>query len=448
MFEKLLGRILTPFEQFLKNTASGGIVLIGTTVITLIFANLKSGGFFHDILYQSICIDIGLQQLKFTLHSLINDGLMAVFFLLVGLELKREILVGELSSIRDAALPIIAAFGGMIIPALIYFCINHEGLASRGWGIPMATDIAFAVGILVLLNRRIPNNLIIFLTALAIADDLGAVLVIALFYTGDIRLTAIGCAAGILLLLILLNQGGVRHPVPYILGGLLLWFSMLLSGIHPSIAGVLLACTIPARSAFTPAEFEKRLGQLHGLFHTEAANPHTSDHLLNNPRMFLTAQSVEDAARAVQPPLQRMEHALNPWVAFLIIPIFAFSNTGINFGEIQVGGSLRQSVTLGVFFGLVIGKFLGISIFSWVAVKFRIARLPSGVKWRHLLGTAWLGGIGFTMSLFIDQLAFADPVVKEQAKLGILASSAVSGGIGLLWLYLTSNFTTPINPTN
>ena len=164
--------------------------------------------------------------------------------------------------------------------------------------------------------------------------------------------------------------------------------------------------------------------------------------------MFLTAQSVEDAARAVQPPLQRMEHALNPWVAFLIIPIFAFSNTGINFGEIQVGGSLRQSVTLGVFFGLVIGKFLGISIFSWVAVKFRIARLPSGVKWRHLLGTAWLGGIGFTMSLFIDQLAFADPVVKEQAKLGILASSAVSGGIGLLWLYLTSNFTTPINPTN
>lgn len=301
----------------------------------------------------------------------------------------------------------------------------------------MATDIAFAVGILVLLAGRIPHNLIIFLTALAIADDLGAVLVIALFYTSDISLIALGCVAGTLVFLVLLNQGGVRHPIPYIMGGLLLWLSMLQSGIHATVAGVLLAFTIPARSAFTLVEFEKRLAQLYGLFHVEAANPYTPDCLLGSPSMYTMAQGVKDAARAVQSPLQRMEHALSPWVTFLIIPIFALSNAGIDLGEIRVGESLRQPVTLGVIFGLVIGKFLGISVFSWLAVKLRIGRLPSGVKWLHLLGVAWLGGIGFTMSLFITQLAFADPLVKEQAKLGILLASALSAGIGSLWLYLT-----------
>ncbi len=437
MFEKLFGRILTPFEQFLKRTTSGGIILMGTTVLTLIFANSKWGGFLHDVLYQPIFIGIGAQQLKFTPHLLVNDGLMTFFFLVVGLELKREILVGELSSIRDAGLPVLAALGGMVVPAFIYYSFNREGLMARGWGIPMATDIAFAVGILVLLAGRIPRNLIIFLTALAIADDLGAVLVIALFYTSEISLTALGCAAGTLIFLVLLNQGGTRHPIPYIVCGLLLWLSMLQSGIHATIAGVLLAFTIPARSAFTLVEFEKRLVQLHGLFHAEAANPDTSECLLNNPCMYTMAQSVKDAARAVQSPLQRMEHALSPWVTFLIIPIFALSNAGIDFGEIQVGESLKQPVTLGVIFGLVMGKFLGISVFSWIAVKLRIGRLPAGVEWRHLLGVAWLGGIGFTMSLFISQLAFDDPLVKEQAKMGILFASALSASIGSLWLYST-----------
>jgi len=436
MFEKLFGRILTPFEQFLSRTTSGGLILMGTTVLTLIFANSKWGGFLYDILFQPICIGIGSLQMNFTPHLLINDGLMTFFFLVVGLELKREILVGELSSMRDAGLPVLAALGGMVVPALIYYSLNREGLMARGWGISMATDIAFAVGILVLLAGRIPRNLIIFLTALAIADDLGAVLVIALFYTSNINLTALGCVAGTLVFLVLLNQGGTRHPIPYSAGGLLLWLSMLQSGIHATIAGVLLAFTIPARSSFTLFEFEKRLIHLHGLFDAETADLSTPDCLLSNPCLYTIAQGVKDAARAVQSPLQRMEHALSPWVTFLIIPIFALSNAGIDFGEIQVGESLKQSVTLGVIFGLVVGKFLGISVFSWLAVKLRIGRLPAGVKWRHLLGVAWLGGIGFTMSLFISQLAFADPLMKEQAKLGILIASALSAGIGSLWLYL------------
>ncbi|MFZ2446850.1 MAG: Na+/H+ antiporter NhaA [Syntrophobacteraceae bacterium] len=437
MVKKLFERILTPFEQFLQRTTSGGIVLMAATVLTLIFANSKWGSFLFDILDQPIWIGIGSQQLKFTPHLLVNDGLMTVFFLVVGLELKREILAGELSSMRAAALPVFAALGGMVVPALIYYSLNREGLTARGWGIPMATDIAFAVGILVLIARRIPRNLIIFLTALAIADDLGAVLVIALFYTSDISLPALGCAAGTLAFLVLLNLGGTRHPIPYSVGGLLLWLAMLQSGIHATIAGVLLACTIPARAAFTPMQFAKRLAQLHGQFHAEAANPNAPDRLLSNPRMSTMAQGVEDAAGAVQSPLQRMEHALSPWVTFLIIPLFAISNVGIDFGEIRLGESLRQSVTLGVIFGLVAGKFLGISIFSWLAVKLRIGRLPAGVTWPYLLGVAWLGGIGFTMSLFISQLAFADPFLNEQAKLGILVASALSGGIGFLWLYLT-----------
>ncbi len=416
---------------------------MGTTALTLIFANSKWGNFLNVILHQPIFIRIGLLQMNFTPHLLVNDGLMTLFFLVVGLELKREILAGELSSMRDAGLPVLAALGGMLVPALIYYSINREGLAARGWGIAMATDIAFAVGILVLLAGRIPRNLIIFLTALAIADDLGAVLVIALFYTSNISLTALGCVAGTLVFLVLLNQGGTRHPIPYIIGGLLLWLSMLQSGIHSTIAGVLLAFTIPARSAFTLSQFEKRLVQLHGLFGAETANLNTPDCLnapdclLSNPCMYTIAQGVKDAAKAVQSPLQRMEHALSPWVTFLIIPIFALSNAGIDFGGIQVGESLKQSVTLGVIFGLVLGKFLGISLFSWIAVKLRIGRLPAGVKWRHLLGAAWLGSIGFTMSLFISQLAFADPLIKEQAKLGILTASALSASIGSLWLYLT-----------
>jgi Na+:H+ antiporter, NhaA family len=434
LLENLFGRILTPFERFLQRTTAGGIILMGTTVVALIFANSTWGNYVHHLWEQPLHIGIGTRQLKLSLHSWINDGLMALFFLLVGLELKREILVGELASLRDALLPVVAAIGGMVMPALIYYVLNPEKPAAHGWGIPTATDIAFAVGILVLLSWRIPANLIIFLTALAIVDDLGAVLIIAIFYTHEISLLALGGAAGVLFLLIILNQGGIRHPLPYALLGIVLWVTLLKSGIHATIAGVLLAFTIPARPAFTLQHFEQRLAQLQSALHSEVADPDACDIVLGCPDMATVAENVESAARAVQSPQQHMEHSLSPWVTFLVIPLFALSNAAIDFHSIELGQALSHPVTMGVMLGLVLGKFGGISCFSWLAIKLKIARLPAGVGWQHLLGAAWLAGIGFTMSLFIGQLAFKDPALVEQAKLGILFGSLIAACLGLIWL--------------
>jgi NhaA family Na+:H+ antiporter len=441
--ERLFGRILSPFEQFLRRATAGGIILLSATIMTLILANSHWGGSLHHFWEYPLYLGVGSHRLDFTPHLLVNDGLMTLFFLLVGLELKREILVGELSSMRDAALPVVAALGGMVFPALIYHALNRHGAAAHGWGIPMATDIAFAVGILVLLAGRVPRNLIIFLTALAIADDLGAVVVIALFYTQAISITMLGAVGGALVFLVLLNRAGIRNPVPYVVGGVLLWFLMLQSGIHATMAGVLLACAIPARPVHTATEFDKRLAQLRGMLKTEHLVRGTPHHSLGNPRMAAIAQGLEDTAKAVQSPLQRMENAMNPWVTFLVVPMFALSNAGINFSQIRPGEILGQSVTLGIVLGLVVGKFLGIGIFSWLAVKLRIARLPTGVKWPHLLGVGWLGGIGFTMSLFIDGLAFADPLLKEYAKFGILFASTISSIVGIVWLYIAGRRKAP-----
>jgi Na+:H+ antiporter, NhaA family len=436
VLEALFGKILSPFERFLHRTTAGGIVLMGTSVVTLILANSTWGSSLRHLWEISAHISVGPWHLNLSLHQWVNEGLMTLFFLLVGLELKRSVMVGELSSLRDAALPVVGAMGGMIVPALIYHAIVPEGPASRGWGIPMATDIAFSVGILVLLAWRIPKSLIIFLTALAIADDLGAVLVIALFYTQHLSLQALGSAAGILTLLMLLNRGGVRHHLPYGILGLLLWFSLLHSGIHATMAGVLLAVAIPARPAFTPLEFQQRLLQLQGTLTSEANDPDYCTHPLKCPIMATVAENLEKAAKAVQPPQQHMEHTLSPWVTFFVLPIFALSNAGVDFSSIQFGESLRQPVTMGIILGLVLGKLVGISGFCWVAQKAGIGRLPQGVLWPHLIGVAWLAGIGFTMSLFVGQLAFEDQVLVEQAKFGVLIASSISGFIGLIWLVI------------
>jgi Na+:H+ antiporter, NhaA family len=437
--EQLFGRILSPFERFLRQTTAGGIVLMGTTMLTLLVANSRWGGAFQHFWDQPLDLRLGAWQLDQSLHHLVNDGLMALFFLLVGLELKREMLVGELSSLRDAVLPVVAAIGGMLIPALIYLAFNPEGPSASGWGIPMATDIAFAVGILVLLAWRIPRNLIVFLTALAIADDLGAVLVIALFYTAQLDYEALGFGAAILTVLVLLNRGGIRHPLPYGLLGISLWLALLHSGVHATLAGIFLAFAIPARSYYTPQQFERRLEKLTQAFRSETVNPETPDDPLSNHRMATIAESLEEAANAVQAPLQRMEHALQPWVAFGVIPVFALANAGIDFGEIQLAETLAQPVTIGVILGLVLGKFIGIGATSWLAVRLGIGRLPTGVEWRHIFGAAWLGGVGFTMSLFINQLAFPEaPWLLEQARFGILAASAISAVMGLIWLYFSS----------
>jgi NhaA family Na+:H+ antiporter len=437
--EPLFGRILTPFEQFLRRTTAGGIVLVATTVVTLGLAAVLGGDALHRFWEKPLTVGVGDDRLSLSLHHWVNDGLMALFFLLVGLELKREMLVGELTSLRDAALPIAAALGGMVVPAAIYSAFNAGTPTASGWGIPMATDIAFAIGILVLLAWRIPRNLIIFLTALAIADDLGAVLVIAVFYTADLRLDALGAAALLLTALALFNRGGIRHPLPYALVGVLLWGSVLASGVHATVAGILLAFTIPARAAYTPDDFERRINELREAFRADRLDLDTPDDPLRNHRMTAIAEAMEKSASAVQSPLQRIEHTLTPWVTFLVIPIFALANAGIDLRAIEWSQAFSSRATVGVVAGLVLGKFIGISAFSWIAVRLGWGRLPPGVEWKHLLGAAWLGGIGFTMSLFIGQLAFQDPRLVEQAKLGILLASALSAAIGLGWLVWASS---------
>lgn len=434
--EALFGRILSPFERFLQRTTAGGVILMGTTVLALVLANTAWGDHARHLWEQPLSLGLGSRELKLSLHSWINEGLMTLFFLLVGLELKREILVGELASIRDALLPVAGASGGMVMPAVIYYALNPEGPAAAGWGIPIATDIAFSVGIMVLLSWRIPANLIIFLTALAIVDDLGAVLVIAIFYAHDFNVVALGAAGGIFLLLVILNQGGIRHPLPYGLLGIILWGALLQSGIHATIAGVLLAFTIPARPAFTLEDFDKRLVQLHTALRTKVPGLETCEDTWGCPVMATVAENLERAARAVQSPQQHMEHTLSPWVTFVVIPLFALCNAAIDFRDMEFGRSLSHPVTMGVVLGLVAGKFIGVSFFSWLAVRLRIARLPAGVGWRHLLGAAWLTGIGFTMSLFINELAFKDQALMVQAKLGILFASLVAAVIGCAWLLM------------
>ena len=437
--ERLFGRIRTPFEQFLRRTTAGGIVLMSTTVLALALASFFGQETADAFWQRKFSLTGEALQITMSWQHWVNDGLMALFFLLVGLELKREILVGELSSLKDAALPVIAALGGMIVPALIYLVLNAGTPAARGWGIPMATDIAFAVGILVLLAWRIPRNLIIFLTALAIADDLGAVLVIALFYTSALDMSALWTAVAITLALVLLNRAGIRHPLPYGLLGLLLWHALHVSGVHATLAGIVLAAAIPARAAFSPIDFERRIAELQQAFHTDLEDAHTSSDPLGNYRMAAIAENMERSAISVQSPLQRMEHSLTPWVTFVVIPIFALANAGIDLVSVEWAATLSSPVTLGIVSGLVLGKFLGIGLFSYIAVRLGIARLPVGVAWIELTGAAWLGGIGFTMSLFVAQLAFNEAAMVEQAKVGILLASSLSAAVGLAWLFIAGS---------
>lgn len=440
--ELFFSRAISPFEQFLRRATAGGIILIVATLVTLFFSNSSWHVAYHAFWETHFSIHWGSWGIDQSLHHWINDGLMAIFFFVVGLELKREFLVGELSSLRDATLPIVAAAGGMLVPALIYHQMNPSGPAAEGWAIPMATDIAFAIGILVLLAWRIPRNLIIFLTALAIADDLGAVLVIALFYTPSINMLALIIASLLFVGLILLNQSGVRATLPYLILGIPFWYFIMLSGIHATIAGILLAFTIPARSRIHPEQLADTLSARAENLRDTIVHSQRLDPMVNNKLAGIIQSMMHSSSEAIAPQ-QRLEHAVQPWVTFAVIPIFALANAGINFSHISLE-MLLNSVTVGTFSGLVLGKFFGISLASWLAIKLKIARLPQGVRWSHLLGAAWLGGIGFTMSLFISQLGFKEPILVEEAKLGILLASLVAALIGLSWLFWISRKQTDI----
>jgi NhaA family Na+:H+ antiporter len=363
--------------------------------------------------------------------------LMAVFFLLVGLEIKREVLCGELSSPKGAALPIFGALGGMIVPALLYttVALSIGGAESRrGWAVPMATDIAFALGVLALLGRRAPAGLKVFLAALAIADDLGAILVIAIFYTSQLSMAALGAAGVCLLLLIAGNKLGVRRTGFYAILGVALWLAVYKSGIHATIAGVLLALTIPARRRIDEAAFTERARSLVDAF---AAGTHTpSDRDLSADQQDAVV-SLERACEAVTQPLQRLEHALHPWVAFGIMPLFALANAGVAVSGATAREAVADPASIGTFLGLFFGKQIGVFAFAWLAVRTGLARLPSNTTWPQLFGVACLCGIGFTMSLFIAGLAFTSAQVLDHAKLAILGASTLSAVVGAAVLSLT-----------
>jgi Na+:H+ antiporter, NhaA family len=423
-------RIVRPFQDFAHKQSSSGIILVLVTVIALIWANSPWGSSYVALWDSKFTVSIGDFTLSKDLTHWINDGLMSVFFLVVGLEIKREVLVGELSSIRSAALPVAAALGGATVPALIYIAINAGTEGAAGWGIPMATDIAFALGVLALLGERAPVGLKVFLTALAIVDDIVAVLVIAVFYTSDISWGALAVGGLFLVTLVVANLIGVGKTLVYAVLGVGLWLAFLLSGIHATIAGVVLAFTVPASSFINPGAFLERSRYILNRFEQAGEQ---GENVLTNEERQAALHALNHATYKLEPPLHELEHALHPWVVFAIMPLFALANAGVPLGG-GIAEALTSPVALGIVAGLVVGKQLGITLFAWLAVKSGISELPTGINWRQVYGAGWLAGIGFTMSLFISDLAFPDSRLVDVAKVGILIASLIAGVVG--WLIL------------
>jgi NhaA family Na+:H+ antiporter len=425
--EPLVERVLRPFQQFVATESAGGIVLLACTVVALVWANSARGDTYFHLWERTFTIGFEGFALTKSLHHWINDGLMVVFFLLVGLEIKREIFVGELSSLKQAMLPIAAAVGGMIVPAVIYAAFNAGGPGARGWGIPMATDIAFALGVLALLGDRVPAGLRVFLAALAIVDDLGAVLVIAIFYTAELSYSMLATAGAVFVVLAACNRAGVRRPAIYATLGVALWLAVLGSGVHATIAGVLLALAIPSRTRIDEDTFALRAEG--SVFDFRAASAPDESTVMSNPPQQEALHQLERAIEEVQSPLLRIEHRLHKVVAFGIMPLFALANAGVRLSG-DVFASLSWRIVLGVAVGLVVGKVIGIYAASKIAVRSGTAALPGGAEWRGVFGVSWLGGIGFTMSLFVATLAFGSGPLLDSAKVGILAASLIAGLVG------------------
>lgn len=430
-------RPASALRAFLDSEASGGLLLMAAAVLAMIVANSPLEDLYHRALHMRLGPALSPRLGPMTLHAWINDGLMAIFFLLVGLEIKRELIAGELSNMRAAALPIIAALGGVLLPAaifvLVFFALggSMQSDALSGWAVPMATDIAFALGCLALLGSRIPFTLKIFLTAVAIVDDMVAVLIIAFFYSSGIYLPALALGLIVLLILAAANLTGIRVLWFYLGLGVIVWWAFLESGIHATIAGVLVALTIPARHQINEATFLARAQGILRQFEQSEAEPTP---MLTDERQQSAVLALEDAAERVQAPLQKLEHILHTPVMFIIMPLFAFANAGVKLSTAGLTGE-ALIVALGIALGLLLGKPLGIMGASWLAVRSGIASLPAGVTWQHLFGASILAGIGFTMSLFIASLGFGEgSVYLDAAKLAILGASTIAGTVGFFFL--------------
>lgn len=431
----LVRRLVLPFQEFFQAESASGIVLLICAAAALVWANSPWADSYFHLWETHVVVGGGPLVLDYSLHHWINDGLMAVFFFMVGLEIKREVLVGELASPKQAALPIAAAIGGMAVPALIFVAFNAGTPELRGWGVPMATDIAFALGVLAILGDRVPSGLKIFLAALAIVDDLGAVLVIALFYSAGLDWSMLMYGGVTFIILMGANRGGIRRPAVYAILGILLWFFFLKSGVHATIAGVLLATTIPARTRINVPEFVASARGFLAQFEEDGLRPDPAHPLTHRQEAAL--EQLEEAAEGVQSPLLSIEHAIVPWVAYGIMPLFALANAGVAL-EPEVVQRISSPVVLGIALGLLIGKPIGVGLFAWLSVRLGMAGFPAGVRGAHLVGVGFLAGIGFTMSLFIANLAFVDTTL-ELSKIGVLSASTVAGIIGFVILRARGN---------
>ena len=417
------------FEWFVRSEVTGSILLLACTLVALIWANSPWADSYVDLLHTYVGVSWGDVAFKLSLHHWINDGLMVVFFFVVGLEIKRELVVGELSSVNKAALPVAAAIGGMVVPAALFFLINSGGEGARGWGIPMATDIAFALGVLAIFGARAPLGLKVFLTALAIADDLGAVAVIAIFYTEKINVLPLVVAAVLLASLFVVVQARMRRGILYLLI-IGVWLAVFSSGVHATVAGILMAMVIPVRPRVDPHRFidetEERLERIKKMELSEHS-------MISNREQLDIVESIHSRAEDALPAGLILEHYLHPIQVWLILPLFALANAGVAIGG-DLMAVLANPLALGVIVGLVVGKPVGIGLLSWLAVKSGRGALPEGVTWAQVFGAGCLAGIGFTMSLFISDLAFNNETLIATAKIGILAASLASGVLGFVIL--------------
>jgi NhaA family Na+:H+ antiporter len=425
--------LVGPFQRFGRKIATGGFLLFASTLLALLWANISHESY-QAFWHAELALSIGPYHVSRSLVHWVDEALMTLFFFTVGLEIKRELLIGELASPKRALLPVAAAAGGMLIPALLYTLVNFSTPAAKGWGIPMATDIAFALAVLALLKKRVPLGVRIFLSALAIADDIGAVLVIALFYTPTITWLYLFSALFFLGCIALANMLWIRYTLLYVLLGFCVWVAILGSGIHATVAGVVVAFLIPARGRYDTATFVQKVSRYLDKF--DCSSEECGFTVLINQQHLTIIQNIENACHQTQTPLQRMLGGLNSWVALVILPLFALANAGIYLGDINLGTALSSSVSLGVMIGLVLGKPLGIFSFTFAASKLMKAPLSHGVTWGHIFGASMLGGIGFTMSIFISGLSFTDAKLLELSKFGVIGGSIISGALGLLFLSL------------
>jgi NhaA family Na+:H+ antiporter len=425
-------RLVEPLLRFVRLESAGSIVLLLATIAAVVMANSAFAPLYHSYLHYPLGFSAGTSLFQWPVHLWVNDALMAVFFLSVGLEVKRELRVGELTSVRRALLPVLAALGGVAVPATLYLVLNHGGAGASGWGVPIATDIAFSLAVLAVFGSRIPVGLKIFLVTLAIVDDIAGVIVIATAYTHNFQLSYLALALLIFLVCLFMNRLGVTQLTAYLLAGLVMWWAMHQSGVHATLAGVLLAMAIPVRIFIPPDALlhrgKTRLDEFARSAEQEGPLSRDARHQLH---------MIREGLELSESPLDRLQGALHPWVSFIIMPLFAFTNAGIPLGGIHGTAFLRDPIFYGIVLGLVLGKPVGITLFSWLAVRLRLADLPNGIGWKQLHAVAWLGGIGFTISIFIAGLAFPTDEQYTMARLAVLLASICAAALGCLLVAMT-----------